>query len=154
MSLRKSIENHLIVKYLKNKFRAKERQLAKHAPWIKRQHLTKIVKGHCNVLIASLLNEEQKFSFREKKFIIDKILDFCFEKGLSNLKVNSKIKEIKPLLHINSYIIYEEFLKGIQENKNTKNINFNINKELTLVQEKIAKSNCVEEILDEKIGAA
>lgn len=150
--IRTNIENRVLVMYLKHRFNIKNRQAAKNISWIKRQHLTKLVKEHCNALMQVLLNDKQDFSFREKKFIVDNILNTSFEKGLSHLKANAQINMIEPMLHLNSYIIYEEFTKGVVARRSKKNIGYNINKELTIVSEQIAKKASVKKVLEERIG--
>jgi len=151
-SIKNDIKNQFLVMYLKHRFNIKNRQASKNVSWIKRQHLTKLVKEHCNALMQELLRDEQELSFREKKFIVDNILDTSFEKGLSHLKANAKINMIEPMLHLNSFIIYEEFLKGITTNRSKKNVRYNINKELMMVSEEIAKRTSLEKLLDERIG--
>lgn len=151
-SIKTKIKNRALVMYLKHRFNIKNRQASKNISWIKRQHLTKIVKEHCNALMQELLKDEQKLSFREKKFIVDNILNTSFEKGLSHLKANAKINMIEPMLHLNSFIIYEEFLKGITTNRSKKNVKYSINKELMMVSEEIAKKASVKELLEERIG--
>lgn len=151
-SIKIDIENKLLVMYLKHRFNIKNHQATKNISWIKRQHLTKIVKEHCNALMHVLLNDKQEFSFGEKKFIVDNILNASFEKGISHLKANAQINSIKPILHLNSYIIYEEFAKGIVAKRSKKNVKYNINKELMMVSEEIAKKASVEELLAKKIG--
>ncbi len=151
--IKTEIENRLLVMYLKYRFNIKNRQAAKNISWIKRQHLTKIVKEHCNALMSGLLNDGKRFSFGEKKFIIKSILNTAFEKGLSHLKSNSQINLIKPMLHLNSFVIYEEFAKGVEAKRSTRNIKFNISKELTIINEEVAKMSSAEAVLEELIGA-
>lgn len=150
--IKTAIENRILVMYLKHKFNVKNRQAAKNVSWIKRQHLNKIVKEHCNALMSALLNDGKRFSFGEKKFIINRILNSAFEKGLSHLKSNSQINMIKPMLHLNSYVIYEEFAKGVEAKRSKKNIKFNINKELTIINEEVTKKASAEVVLEELIG--
>lgn len=151
-SIKTDIQNKALVMYLKHRFNIKNRQASKNISWIKKQHLTKLVKEHCNALMQELLNNKQEFSFREKKFIVDNILNTSFEKGMSHLRANAKISMIEPILHLNSYIIYEEFLKGITTKRSKKNVKYSINKELMMVSEEIAKKASVEELLVERIG--
>ena len=150
-NIKKDIENRVLVMYLKHRFNTKNRQASKNISWIKSQHLTKIVKEHCNALMQVLLDDKQNFSFMEKKFIVDRILNTSFEKGLIHLKANAQINMIKPMLHLNSYIIYEEFTKGVMARRSTKNIRYSINKELTIVSEEIAQKASAQEVLDERI---
>lgn len=151
-SIKVEIKNRVLVMYLKHRFKVKSSQVSKNISWIKSQHLAKLVKEHCNALMQVLLNDKQDFSFREKKFIVDNILNTSFEKGLSHMKANAQINMIKPMLHLNSYIIYEEFTKGVIARRSKKNIGYNINRELTIVSEEIAKKSSVEEVLDQRIG--
>jgi len=150
-NIKTDIKNRILVMYLKHRFNIKNRQAARNIPWIKRQHLTKLVKEHCNALMQVLLTDTHDFSFREKKFIVDKILNTSFEKGLAHLKANAKIDRIRPILHLNSYIIYEEFSKGVMAKRSKRNIGYSINRELMMVSEEIAKKASAQEVLEERI---
>ena len=149
--IKTDIKNQILVMFLKHRFNVKNRQAARNISWIKSQHLTKIVKEHCNALMQVLLSDTQDFSFREKKFIVDKILTTSFEKGLVHLKANAKIDRIRPILHLNSYIIYEEFSKGIMAKRSKRNIDYSINRELMMVSEEIAKKTSAKEVLEKRI---
>jgi len=151
-NIKTDIENSILIMYLNYKFNIKNYQASKKISWIKRQHLTKLVKEHCNVLMQELLNDKQDFSFMDKKFIVDKILNTSFEKGLGHLKANAQINMINPILRLNSYVIYEEFTKGVMARRSMKNIKYNINKELTIVSEEIAKRASAKQVLEERIG--
>ena len=56
-------------------------------------------------------------------------------------------------MQLNSYIVYDEIMKGIASYKNKKAIKFNIEKQLSQIQEKLDAKVSIEEILQEKIGA-
>ena len=150
-SIKTKLKNKFLIMYLKHRFNVKNRLLSKNISWIKRQHLNKLVKEHCNALMQVLLNDTQDFSFSEKKFIVDNILNTSFEKGLIHLKANAKIDRIRPILHLNSYIIYEEFAKGVVARRSKKNIGYSINRELMMVNEEIARKASANGILEEKI---
>lgn len=148
----KEIKNHFLIHYAKKKIKLKEKQLLKNNPWIKVKHLSNIVKSHCSVLLETLFSTEYSFSFRENKFILDKIIDYSFDKGSSFLGTNTDMKSIKPLLQVNSYIMFEELIKGLISNKSNKTISFSIERELNKIQEQIGPDSTIEKILEETIS--
>ena len=68
-------------------------------------------------------------------------------------ETNKKAKDIKSYMQLNSYIVYEEIRKGIETNKNRRAIKFNIEKQLSDIQERIDSKVSIEDILQERIGA-
>ena len=50
-------------------------------------------------------------------------------------------------------IVYDEIMKGLSANKNRKAIKFNIEKQLSDIQERMDSKVSIEEILQERIGA-
>ncbi len=150
----KEIKNHFLIQYAKKKIKLKEKQLLKNIPWIKVKHLSNIVKSHCSVLLETIFDSESGFSFRENKFILDKIIDYSFDKGSSFLGTNTDMKNIKPLLQINSYIMFEELINGLISKKSTKTISFSIERELNKIQEQIGPDSTIEKILEETISEA
>ncbi len=152
-NLKRNLKNYLLIKYTEKKLEKKNNQLSKNIPWIKRKHLSNTIQTHCCVLLNSLINESSLSSFRENKFIIDNILKYSLSKGESLLQATGQIKDIKTFMQLNSYIVYEEIAKGITENKSKRTIIFNIEKQLSEIQEKFDEKMNVEEILKEKISA-
>ena len=56
-------------------------------------------------------------------------------------------------MQLNSFIVFDEITKGIAANKNKKAIRFNIEKQLSDVQEKMDSKMSIEELLQERISA-
>ncbi len=151
--LKKNLKNYLLAKYAEKKIANINSNITSNIPWIKKKHLSNTINTHCLVLLDSLLEKECELSFREKKFLFDKIMKYSIQKGESVLKANGKVKIIKPLLRLNSFIVYDEVIKGLLEKKSRKSILFNIEKQLLQIQEKIDSDIDAEEILQEKISA-
>lgn len=151
--LRNSIKNYLFLKYAKSKLSTSNEKLSKSIPWIQRQGLMKTINTHCNVLISALLNKEGRQSLSQNKFIFDSMLKYTLGKSEDMLKHNRKTKDIKSYMQLNSYIVYDEIMKGLNTNKNKKAINFNIEKQLSEIQEKMDTKISLEDIIKEKITA-
>lgn len=151
--LKRNLKNYLLIKYAKKKLTQKNNKLSKNIPWIKRKHLTNTIESHCSVLLDSLINKSCDIPLKQNKFIIDKILKYSCEKGENLLHANGQVKMIKTLLQLNSYIVYDEIINGFTEKKSKKTIIFNIEKQLSDVQEKIESDIDAEQILQEKISA-
>lgn len=150
--IKKEIKNSLLIQHTKNQIKKQEKQLLKTTPWIKTRHLSNIVKNHCSVLLDSLLNDEDYgFTFEENKFIVDKIISYSFEKGANLLGTKADRQTIQPLLQVNSYVMFEELVKGLCCDKSKKTISFSIDKELNSIQEQIDTEGSIEKILEEKI---
>ena len=148
-NLKEEIKNYLLLNYTKSRMEKSEHELSKKISWIHRQGLINTIHTHCNVLLQSLIDQNEISSFRERKFIIDSIFKYTFLKGEDLLKANKRIKDIKPYMQLNSYIVFDEITRGIKENRAKKSIIFNIEKQLSDVQEKIDSKMSVEELLEE-----
>lgn len=151
--LKENIKKYLLVKYAETRVSESSRHLSKSIPWIQRKSLTNTIEEHCRVLLNTLINESERQSFRLNKFVVDSILKYTLGKSENLLKSNRKAKDIKSYMQLNSYIVYEEIKKGLESNKNRKAIRFNIEKQLSDIQERIDSKVSIEEILQEKIGA-
>lgn len=152
-NLKEEIKNHLLLNYTKSRMVKSEQGLSKKISWIQRQSLINTIHSHCNVLLHSLLEQNAISSFRERKFIVDSIFKYTFLKGEYLLKANKRIKDIKPYMQLNSYIVFDEITRGLNENRTKKSIIFNIEKQLSDVQEKIDSKMSVEELLEERTKA-
>ena len=150
--LKENIKKYLLIQHTKAKLEEYNKRISKTIPWIWRKSLMNNIETHCSVLLNSLLNEETTQRLRRNKFIVDSIFKYNIERSESLLKTNKKIKNMKKFMQLNSYIIFDEISKGFAENKNKKNIDFNIRTQLSLAQEKINAASDVEEVLMEKIG--
>lgn len=151
--LKRNLKNYLLIKYAEKKLTKKNDQLSKSIPWIKRKHLSNTIQTHCAVLLDSLLNNGQGLSFRENKFIIDSLLKYTLIKGENLVKATGQTKSIKPFMQLNSFIVYDEIIKGISEKKSQKTIIFNIEKQLSEIQEQLDSDINAEELLQKKISA-
>ena len=100
-----------------------------------------------------MINKQGRHSFRENKFIVDSIFKYTLGKSENLLKSNKKAKDIKSYMQLNSYIVYDTINKGISENKNKKSIIFNIEKQLSEIQEEIDSKKSIDEILQSRISA-
>ena len=56
-------------------------------------------------------------------------------------------------MQLNSYVVYDEIQKGISANISKRAIKFNIEKQLSDIQERMDSKINIEEILQEKISA-
>jgi hypothetical protein len=151
--LKENIKKYLLVKYAETKMKECSNRLSKSIPWIQRKSLTNTIETHCKVLLNTLVNGCEKQSFRQNKFIVDSILKYTLGKSENLLKSNKKAKDIKSYMQLNSFIVYDEIMKGISSNKNKRTIKFNIEKQLSEVQERMDSKMTIDEILKEKIEA-
>lgn len=151
--LKENIKKFLLIKYAQSKLEQSNHKLSKSIPWIQRKSLSNTIQAHCKVLLNTLINDSEKQSLRQNKFIVDSILKYTLGKSENLLKSNRKTKDIKSYMQLNSYIVYDEIMKGIASYKNKKAIKFNIEKQLSQIQEKLDAKVSIEEILQEKIGA-
>ena len=69
------------------------------------------------------------------------------------LKTTKNAKDIKTYMQLNSFIVFDEVKKGVSSNKNKRTIKFNIEKQMSEIQEKMNSKISLEEILEEKITA-
>ena len=152
-SLKERIKRSILIRYTETKLNKSSKHLSKTIPWIQRQSMTNTIEAHCRVLLNELINRTGNQSFRQNKFIVDSIFKYTLGRSENLLKSNKKAKDIKTYMQLNSYIVYDEISKGIAENKNKKAIKYNIEKELSDIQEKIDSKMSIEEILKEKITA-
>lgn len=151
--LKESLKKYLLVKYASARVDECNRHLSKSISWIQRKSLANTIETHCKVLLNTLINESEKQSLRRNKFIVDSILKYTLGRSESLLKSNKKAKDIKSYMQLNSYIVYDEIMKGLAANKNKRAIRFNIEKQLSEVQEKMDLKVNLDEILREKTGA-
>ncbi len=150
--IKESVKKYLIVKYTQSKLKNCTNHISKSIPWIQRKSLLNTINIHCNVLINSLLNNSNSQSFRQNKYIVDSILKYTLGRSENLLKINKKTKDIKTYMQLNSFIVYDEIIKGINSNKNRKAIDFNIEKQLSHIQEQIDSKISMEEILNTVIN--
>ncbi len=151
--LKENIKKYLLVKYAETRVNECSSHLSKSIPWIQRKGLTNTIQTHFRVLLNALINGNEKQSFRQNKFIVDSILKYTLGKSENLLKSNKKAKDIKTYMQLNSFIVYDEIMKGVSTNKSKKAIRFNIEKQLSDIQERMDARTSLEEILKEKIGA-
>lgn len=150
-SIKENIKKYLLVKHTEAKLNECKAEIEKNVPWIQRKNITNTIETHCRVLLNALMNEKQ--SLRRNKYIVDSILKYTLERSENILKSHKKSEDIKAYMQLNSYIVFDEISKGISENKNKKAIKFNIDKQLSLVQEKMDSKITIDEILNSRIGA-
>jgi len=151
--LKENFKKYLLIKYAKARLNESNNHLSKSIPWIQRKSLSNTIETHCRVLLNTLINDSGKQSLRRNKFIIDSILKYTLGRSENLLKSNRKAKDIKSYMQLNSYIVYDEIIKGLASNKNKKAIRFNIEKQLSEIQEKIDSKVSLDEILEERISA-
>lgn len=149
--LTENIKKYLLVKHTEAKLKKCREEIEKNVPWIQRKNITNTVETHCKVLLNALLNEKQ--SLRRNKYIVDSILKYTIEKGETIIKSHKKTDEFKTYMQLNSYIVFDEIAKGLADNKNKQAIKFNIDKQLSLVREKLELNQTPEEILNTITGA-
>lgn len=151
--LRENIKKYLLVKYADTRLAECTAHLSKSIPWIQRKSLINNIETHFKVLMNTLLNQEGKQTLRMNKFIVDSILKYTLAKSEHMIKSNRNAKDIKTYMQLNSFIVFDEVSKGLASNKNKKAIRFNIEKQLSEIQEKMDSKVSLDEILREKIGA-
>lgn len=151
--LKEKFKKYLLVKYAESKLNQCNSHLSKSIPWIQRKSLSNNIENHFRVLLDALLNHSEKQSLRQNKFIVDSIIKYTLGRSENLLKSNKKAKDIKSYMQLNSYIVYDEIAKGIASNKNKRAIKFNIEKQLSDIQEKMDSKMSIEEILQDKISA-
>lgn len=151
--IKENIKKYILVKYAETRLNECNRHLSKTIPWIQRKGLMNTIDTHCRVLLDTLINKTERQSFRLNKFIVDSILKYTLGKSENLLKSNRKTKDIKSYMQLNSYIVFDEIMKGVASNKNRKAIMFNIEKQLSDVQERLDSKAGIEELLQERISA-
>lgn len=151
--LKDSIKKYLLIKYAQSRLNMSNNYMSKSIPWIQRKSLSNNIESHCRVLLNSLINQCGEQHLRRNKFIIDSIFKYTLGRSENLLKSNKKAKDIKSYMQLNSFIVYDEIMKGLAEKKNKKAITFNIEKQLSELQERIDSKTGIEEILNERISA-
>ncbi len=151
--IKENIKKYILVKYAETRLNECNRHLSKTIPWIQRKGLMNTIDTHCRVLLDTLVNKTERQSFRLNKFIVDSILKYTLGKSENLLKSNRKTKDIKSYMQLNSYIVFDEIMKGVASNKNRKAIMFNIEKQLSDIQERLDSKAGIEELLQERISA-
>ena len=149
--LTENIKKYLLVKHTEAKLKKCREEIEKNVPWIQRKKVTNTLETHCKVLLNALLQEKQ--SLRRNKYIVDSILKYTVEKGETIIKSHKKADDFKAYMQLNSYIVFDEIAKGLADKKNRQAIKFNIDKQLSLVREKMEFNQTPEEILNAKIDA-
>ena len=151
--IKENIKKYLLVKYADTRLNECTAHLSKSIPWIQRKSLIKTIETHFKVLLNSLINQERQQTLRLNKFIVDLILKYTLGKSESMLKTTKNAKDIKTYMQLNSFIVFDEVKKGVSSNKNKRTIKFNIEKQMSEIQEKMNSKISLEEILEEKITA-
>ena len=151
--IKENIKKYLLVKYADTRLNECTAHLSKSIPWIQRKSLINTIETHFKVLLNSLINQERQQTLRLNKFIVDLILKYTLGKSESMLKTTKNAKDIKTYMQLNSFIVFDEVKKGVSSNKNKRTIKFNIEKQMSEIQEKMNSKVSLEEILEEKITA-
>ena len=152
-TLKDSFKRYLLIKYTQSKLIKCKKELSKNLPWIQGKSLFNTINTHLYVLLDTLFNNSNKQCLRQNKFIVDSIFKYTLERSENLLKSNKKTKDIKSYMQLNSYIVYDEIKKGIEEHKNQKTIKYNIEKQLSEIQERMdSKENTTDEILQSVIS--
>ena len=140
-TLKDSFKRYLLIKYTQSKLIKCKKELSKNLPWIQGKSLFNTINTHMYVLLDTLFNNPNKQCLRQNKFIVDSIFKYTLERSENLLKSNKKTKDIN------------EIKKGIEEHKNQKTIKFNIEKQLSEIQERMdSKENTTDEILQSVIS--
>ncbi len=148
-----SIKKYLLLKHAETKLKECNAKIEKTIPWIQRKSIYNTIQSHCRVLLNELINNNEKQSLRLNKYVLDSVLKYSMDRSETILKTNKKAKDIKDIMQLNSYIVFDEISKGINAHKNKKAIKYNIEKQLALLQERIKAKTTPEEILNSIIGA-
>ena len=151
--LKENVKKYLLIKHAQAKLKEYNSHLSKSIPWIQRKSLINNIETHIKVLLNSLINEEKTQSLRLNKYMVDSILKYTLGRSENLIKVNKKAKDMKSYMQLNSYIVFDEISKGINNNQNKKTIKFNIEKRLSNIQESIDMKESPEEILNKIISA-
>ena len=146
------LKKYLIVNYTKYKLNKCRKNLLKSLPWIQGKSIFNTINTHMSILLNTLFSEQTKQSWSEDKYFIDSMFKYTLEKSENLVKLNKKVKNIKSYMQLNSYIVFDEISKGLQADKDKKSIDFNIEKRLCSVQEKIDLKINMDEILQNVIN--
>ena len=146
--LKENIKKHLLIKYAQSKLKECNSHISKSIPWIQRKSLSNTIETHIKVLLDNLINKSETQSLRENKYIVDSILKYTLNRSENLLKVSKKVKDIKSYMQLNSYIVFNEIAKGINNHQSKKAIKYNIERELSNIQESIDSKISPEDILN------
>ena len=146
-----SFKKYLLVKYTQSKLNHSRKALFKTLPWIQSKSIFNTINTHINILLNSFSSNPEKQSLRQNKFIVDSIFKYTLERSENLLKSNKKTKDIKSYMQLNSYIVYDEIIKGLKSDKNKKTIKFNIEKQLSEIQEQMDSKVSMDELLQQVI---
>ena len=149
--LSNSFKRYLLVNYTKAKLAKYKKELFNTLPWIQSKSLYNTISIHINTLLQTLFTGQYEQSLSENKFIVDSILKYTLERSENLIKANRKTKDIKFYMQLNSYIVYDEITKGFEIKRSKQLIKYNIEKQLSKIQEKIDSKINMEEILDSVI---
>ncbi len=149
--LSNSFKRYLLVNYTKAKLAKYKKELFNTLPWIQSKSLYNTISIHINTLLQTLFTGQYEQSLSENKFIVDSILKYTLERSENLIKANRKTKDIKFYMQLNSYIVYDEITKGFETKRSKQLIKYNIEKQLSKIQEKIDSKINMEEILDSVI---
>ncbi len=152
-NIKNEIKKFILVKYAENNLNKCNTKLAKSLSWIQRKSLINTITMHCKVILNALINQNGNISLRKNTFLIDSIIKYTLGRSENIIKSNRKAKDIKSFMQLNSYIVYDEIVKGYTFGKNKKTIGFNIDKKLSELQEKIDSKTNIEDLLKETINA-
>ncbi len=147
-----NFKRYILVQYTQNRLKHYKKELFKTLPWIQSKSLFNTINSHINVLLNALFQSKQEQSLRENKYIVDSIFKYTLGRSENLLKSNHKAKNIKSYMQLHSYIIYDEITKGLQAGKSRQLIQFNIEKQLHGIQEKINSNVNMDEILESVIN--
>ena len=149
--LQEMITKYLLIRHTQSKINEYNKRISVPQNW--RKGLMNNIETHCNVLLNSLLNDKEKPSFRTSKYIVDSILKYNIERSEKLILANKNINNINSFMQLNSFIIFDEIVKGLREHKNKNAIDFNIRMQLLLAQEKMNSAFNIDDVLNEKIGS-
>ena len=146
-----NLKKYLLIKYTQSKLTQSKKMLFKTLPWIQSKSIFNTINTHLNLLLNSLLSTSDRQSLRQNKFIVDSIFKYTLERSENLLKSNKHAKDIKSYMQLNSYIVYDEIIKGLKSDKNKKTIKFNIEKQLSEIQEQMDSKVSMDELLQQVI---
>ncbi len=146
-----NLKKYLLIKYTQSKLTQSKKMLFKTLPWIQSKSIFNTINKHLNILLNSLLSTSDRQSLRQNKFIVDSIFKYTLERSENLLKSNKHAKDIKSYMQLNSYIVYDEIIKGLKSDKNKKTIKFNIEKQLSEIQEQMDSKVSMDELLQQVI---
>ena len=146
-----SFKNYLLIKYTQSKLNHSRKKIYKTLPWIQSKSILNTIHTHLNILLSSFLSTSDRQSLRQNKFIVDSIFKYTLERSENLLKSNKNAKDIKSYMQLNSFIVYDEIIKGLKSDKKKKTIKFNIEKQLSEIQEQMDSKVSMDELLQQII---